>query len=374
MKINWLIVGAGFAGCVLAERIATQLDQKVLVVERRDHIGGNAHDYYDEHGILVHKYGPHIFHTNLKKVWSYLSQFTDWRPYYHQVLAVVEGKKVPVPFNLNSLRFLFPPRHASNLEQKLIAHYGFQAKVPILQLLEAEDSDLKFVGKYVYDNVYIGYTLKQWEAKPEDLDPSVTARVPVYISRDDRYFQDAYQAIPKHGYTEMFRRMLQHPNIKVLLNTDYQEVAEEVEYDRMIYTGAIDEFFGYTYGELPYRSLWFEFECHHKEFYQEVAQVNYPNEYAFTRVTEFKHMTGQISSNTTVTFEYPQTFIRGINDRYYPVPSEVQFKRYNLYREDAQKLNGRVIFIGRLADYKYYNMDEAISRALFIFERGFANG
>lgn len=253
MKVDWLIVGAGFTGAVLAERIASQLDQKVLVVEKRNHIGGNAYDYYNEHGVLVHKYGPHIFHTNSKKVWDYLSQFTEWRPYYHRVLASVEGKLVPVPFNLNSLYALFPPKYAERLEEKLICTYGFGVKVPILKMKEAKDEELRFLADYIYKNIFYGYTIKQWELTPEELDPSVTGRVPVYISRDDRYFQDTYQAMPKQGYTAMFGRILSHKNIKVLLNTDYREIVREICFNRMIYTGPIDVYFDYMHGSLPYR-------------------------------------------------------------------------------------------------------------------------
>ncbi|MCS7194988.1 MAG: UDP-galactopyranose mutase, partial [Meiothermus sp.] len=299
MKVDWLVVGAGFTGAVLAERIASQLDQKVLVVDRRDHIGGNAYDYYDEHGVLVHKYGPHIFHTNSRKVWNYLSQFTEWRPYYHRVLASVEGRLVPVPFNLNSLYALFPPRYAERLEEKLIYTYGFGVKIPILKMREAEDSDLRFLADYIYKNIFYGYTLKQWELKPEELDPSVTGRVPVYISRDDRYFQDTYQAMPKHGYTTMFANILRHKNIKVLLNTDYREVVEDIKYARMVYTGPIDAFFDYMHGKLPYRSLRFDFMYEEIEQFQPVGQVNYPNEHSFTRLTEFKHLTGQKHVGTT---------------------------------------------------------------------------
>src|SRR5215212_6836688 len=258
MKVDWLIVGAGFTGLVLAERIASQLDQKVLVVERRNHIGGNAYDYYDDNGILVHRYGPHIFHTNSKKVWNFLSQFTEWRPYYHRVLALVDGRKVPVPFNLNSLYAVFPPKYASTLEDLLLEHYGFGAKIPILKLRQAASGELRFLADYNYEKVFYGYNLKQWGLKPEELNPSVTGRVPVHISRDDRYFQDTYQAMPKLGYTEMFRRMLKQENVRVLLNTDYQDIVNDVKFGRMIYTGPIDAYFDYTYGPLPYRSLRWE--------------------------------------------------------------------------------------------------------------------
>ncbi len=248
MKVDWLIVGAGFTGAVLAERIASQLNQKVLVVDSRDHIGGNAYDYYDEHGILVHKYGAHIFHTNSEKIWTYLSAFTSWRPYFHQVQAAIDGKLVPVPFNLNTLDALFPRSMAEGLERSLVERYGFGAKVPILKMMEEEGAGLKELARYIYKNVFHDYTVKQWALKPEELDPSVTGRVPVFVSRDDRYFQDTYQGIPKHGYTELFRRLLAHPNIHLLLKTDHREAVAGIKFDRMVFTGPIDQYFDYCYG------------------------------------------------------------------------------------------------------------------------------
>ena len=374
MKFDWLIVGAGYSACVLAERIASQLGQRVLIIERRDHIGGNAYDYFNEHGILVHKYGPHIFHTKSKKVWDYLSQFTEWRLYFHHVLGVVDGKKVPIPFNLNSLYALFPPRYAEKLEGLLLEHYGFGVKIPILKLRESASGDLSFLADYIYENVFYRYTTKQWELKPEELDRAVTGRVPVYISRDDRYFQDPYQAMPKHGYTEMFRRMLAQPNIKVLLNTDYREIINDVKFNRMIYTGPIDTFFDYMYGELPYRSLRFQFETLDQQYYQEVGTVNYPNEYDITRITEQKYLSGQTLPKTTLVMEYPQPYVPGKNDPYYPIPREENRERYDLYLKESQELKGTVIFAGRLAEYKYYDMDQAALRALGLFEKEVVQG
>ena len=367
MHVDYLIIGAGFTGAVLAERIAKELDKRVLVVDRRRHIGGNAYDYYDEHGVLVHKYGPHIFHTNSKKVWDYLSQFPEWRPYYHRVRAVVEGIEVPVPFNLNSVRLLFPPRLAERLEEKLVQAFGYGARVPILRLREVEDAELRFLADYVYKYVFEGYTLKQWGLRPEELDPSVTGRVPVLVSRDDRYFQDTYQAMPKHGYTALFQRMLSHPNIKVLLGADWKEIESGVKFDRLIFTGPIDEFFGYIHGRLPYRSLRFEFLHYAMAQYQSVGQMNYPNEQSFTRITEFKHLTGQEHLGTTVAVEYPQDYVPGENEPYYPVPREENRERYTLYTKEATKLK-TVLFVGRLADYRYYNMDQVVARALKLFE------
>ena len=369
MKLDWLIVGSGYSACVLAERIANELGQKVLLVEKRNHIGGNAYDHYNEHGILVHKYGPHIFHTKSKKVWDYLSQFTEWRPYYHHVLGVVEGKKVPIPFNLNSLYALFPPHYAEKLEDLLLENFGFGVKVPILKLRESAVGELKFLANYIYDNVFYRYTVKQWNLKPEELDRAVTGRVPVYISRDNRYFQDPYQAMPKHGYTEMFNRMLDHPNIKILLNTDYREVINDIKFNRMVYTGPIDTFFDYSHGELPYRSLRFQFDTLDQEWYQEVGTVNYPNEYDITRITEQKHLSGQTLPKSTLVMEYPQAYVPGENDPYYPIPREENRMKYDLYLKEVEKLNGSVIFAGRLAEYKYYDMDQATLRALSLFEK-----
>ena len=367
MKTNWLIVGAGFTGAVLAERIASQLNQKVLIIDQRDHIGGNAYDYYDEHGVLIHKYGAHIFHANSPRIWEYVSQFTSWRPYFHEVQAQVEGKLVPVPFNLNSLHALFPRTMAERLEQRLIERFGFGTKVPILKMLEDDDNELKELAKYVYRNVFESYTLKQWGLKPEELDSSVTGRVPIYVSRDNRYFQDTFQGIPRQGYTEMFRRMLSHPNIQILLKANHADVSQHVKFDRMIFTGAIDEYFNYIHGPLPYRSLRFDLRHELVNQFQAVSVVNYPNEYQFTRVLEYKQFSGQNLPGTTLAYEYPEAYEPGVNTPYYPIPREQNREKYSLYQREAEKLNGSVIFAGRLADYKYYNMDQAVGRALKVF-------
>jgi UDP-galactopyranose mutase len=369
MKVDWLIVGAGFTGLVLAERIASQLDKKVLVVEQRAHIGGNAYDHYDDNGILVHRYGPHLFHTNSEKVWRYLSRFTEWHPYEHRVLALVDGKKVPVPFNLDSLYAVFAPGYASKLEELLLEHYGYGSRVPILKLRRETSGELHSLAEFIYEKIFYGYNLKQWGLTPEELGPGVTGRVPVQISRDDRYFQDRFQAVPKHGYTRMLQRLANHPRIEVLLNTAYREVEGEVEFDGMVYTGLIDEFFDYMHGELPYRSLHFEFRHHAVDTYQEVAQINFPDEQPYTRISEYKHITGQCAPGTTVSIEYPQAYRREQNLPYYPIPREENRKRYNLYLSEAEDLDSRVIFAGRLADYKYYNMDQAVARALGVFEK-----
>lgn len=374
MKFDWLIVGAGFTGATVAERIASQLDKKVLVIDRRDHIGGNAYDRYDDNGILLSQYGPHIFHTSSKKVWDYLSAFTEWRPYVHKVLASIDGHLVPLPFNLTSLHTLFPASQASRLEALLVEHFGLGSQVPVLRFMQSTEPELKQLAEFVYEKVFHGYTLKQWELRPDQLDPGVTGRVPVQVSRDDRYFQDTYQATPTHGYTELFRRMLDHPNITVRLDADFREVAAEIEYERMVYTGEIDSFFNYCHGELPYRSLRFEFRVLDQEWHQPVATVNYPNEFDYTRITEQKWITGQQNPKTALVVEYPMRHVPGQTEPYYPVPRDDNRERYALYAKEAARLDGKVLFAGRLADYKYYNMDQAVARALSLFEKTIAPG
>lgn len=367
MTFDWLIVGAGYAGSVMAERIASVRNQSVLLIDRRAHIAGNAYDALDEHGVLIHRYGPHVFHTNSLRVWEYLSQFTEWRPYQHRALGLVEGQLIPVPFNLQSLRQLWPPEAAAALQARLIAEYGMDVKVPILRMLEHPDPEIQHLARFIYDNVFAGYTRKQWDLEPEQLDPSVMARVPVHVSEDDRYFQDRFQALPRDGYTAMFQRMLSHPNIQVRLNTDYRRLPAGLEWRRMIYTGPVDEFFGHRHGRLPYRSLRFEFPHHPVDRHQPCGQVNYPNTEVFTRVSEFKHMTGQEVAGTTLAVEYPQPHEPGRNEPYYPVPRPESAAIYEKYQAEVAALAGSTIFVGRLADYRYYNMDQVVARALKVF-------
>jgi len=369
MQTDWLIIGAGLTGTTLAERIASQRDERVVIADQRDHVGGNAYDEYNEHGVLTHRYGPHIFHTNDREVFDYLSLFTAWRPYQHKVLGMVEGRLVPLPFNINSLEALFTSSMATKFSDKLIAAYGFGARVPILKLREAEDADLKFLADYVYRNVFENYTKKQWGMAPEALSPSVTARVPILVSRDDRYFQDEYQAMPREGYTKMVRRMLTHPNIRILLNTSWQEVKDEISYKYLVFTGPIDEFFELKHGALPYRSLRFDVETLTTERFQEAAVVNYPNDYSYTRITEQKWLTGQSHPQTSVLFEYSQEHVHGETDPYYPIPTDANRAQFGFYEDEVTQLGGKVIFAGRLADYQYYNMDQAVARALAIFRR-----
>jgi len=375
--IDYIIIGAGISGAVLAERIATQLDKKVLLVDRRDHIGGNCYDEKNESNIRIHKYGPHLFHTNNKEAVGYLSQFTKWEVYNHKVLAYIDGKTVSIPFNFNTIHDAFPPKLAEKLETKLLEAYDYNSKIPILELKKSTDKDLQFLADYIYEKIFVNYTAKQWGMKPEEMDGAVTARVPVFIGRDDRYFNDTYQQLPKHGYTALFRKMISHPNIKLMLNTDYKETCELKEgkfhlfgsaFDgEVIYTGQIDEFFDFKFGELPYRSVHMEFETLSQKQYQEAATVNYPNQYDFTRITEFKLIHPINTEKTTILKEYPQAYQRGINTPYYPMFTEEDTIKYDRYAKEAEKIPN-LLLVGRLAEYKYYDMDDIVARALEVFE------
>jgi UDP-galactopyranose mutase len=363
MPIDWTVVGAGFTGATFAERMASA-GQRVRILERRDHIAGNAYDENNKYGILVHRYGPHIFHTNSTAVWNYLSGFTEWRPYEHRVLGLIEEKLVPIPFNLNSLAALFSVADAGRIETALRARYGFGKKVPILKLLKSEDAEIRDFADYVYRSVFEQYTVKQWQLRPEELSPTVTARVPVSVSRDDRYFQDAYQAMPLHGYTEMFRRMLDHPNIEVVLGCEWKDADRKFSSKQVLFTGAIDEFMDYRFGPLPYRSLRFVEHTLERVQHQSVGTVNYPNKYDFTRITEQKIITGQQAPVTTLITEYPRPHEPGKTIAYYPVPRDENQLLYGKYAADARTEFPNVVFGGRLADYQYYNMDQACARAL----------
>ncbi len=368
-SVEWVIVGAGFTGSVLAERIASRLDQRVLVVERRSHIGGNAYDEPDEYGVLVHRYGPHIFHTNASRIWDYLSRFTEWRPYTHHVLGSIDGQLVPIPFNLNTLHALLPSQ-APELERRLLERFGPGARIPILEMRRSDAPDLRNLADFVYEKVFHGYTVKQWGLEPEELDPGVTARVPVVVSRDDRYFDDRHQAMPRDGYTPMFERILNHQNIEVVLGHSFAEMRDVHPAARIIYTGPIDEYFDYVYGPLPYRSLRFEFSNLGVERHQPVGTVNYPNHAQYTRITEQKHITGQYHPRTTLVTEFPQSHKPGKTEPYYPIPRSENRVLYERYESHARSTEGaRVLFAGRLADYRYYNMDQAVGRALSLFDK-----
>ena len=338
--------------------------QRVLVVERRAHLGGNAYDEHNDRGLLVHRYGPHIFHTNSPVVWNYLSRFTEWRLYEHRVLGSIQGQLVPIPFNLNSLSALFPGELASRIERGLVAECGFDKRIPILKLRESTQPELIELGEYVYRHVFEQYTIKQWGYRPEELDPGVTARVPILVSRDNRYFQDTYQAMPSRGYAAMFSRMLDHPNINILLNCDWKELTQEFSCAQILYTGEIDEFMSYRFGPLPYRSLRFDQCTLDISQYQPVGTINFPNSNEFTRITEQKHLTGQRSECTTIITEYPMLHEPGRTIAYYPIPRQENRLLHSKYVQAARKEFPNVVFGGRLADYQYYNMDQACARAL----------
>lgn len=358
---DYLIVGAGFAGSVLAERLAAGLGKRVLLLDRRPHIGGNAYDHYDDAGILVHRYGPHIFHTAAPRIVEYLSHFTQWRPYEHRVLARVDDKLVPIPINRTTLNRLY----GLDLDEAGAARFLAQRAEPVDPIRTSEDVVVSQVGRELYEKFFRGYTRKQWGLDPSQLDRSVTARVPTRTSDDDRYFSDQFQQMPLHGYTRMFENMLDHPHIHVMLNTDFADVRDEVRYRQLIYTGPIDEYFGYCYGRLPYRSLRFRHETVDQAQFQPVAVVNYPGEAEpHTRITEYKHLTGQHHPRTSITYEYPVAE----GDPYYPIPRPENAELFRRYQALANSTPD-VHFIGRLGSYRYYNMDQVVGQALALYKR-----
>ena len=357
---DWLIVGAGFAGSTLAERIASQRGERVLLIDRRDHVGGNAYDHLDEAGLLIHRYGPHIFHTNSDRIVQHLSQFTDWRPYEHRVLAKVDGQLVPIPINLDTVNKLY----GLDLTSEQLVDWFAERAEAVPEIRTSEDVVISAVGRELYEKFFRGYTRKQWGLDPSELDRSVTARVPTRTNRDDRYFGDTFQAMPLEGYTRMFERMLDHPNIEIRTGVEFDDVREAVSYRRLIYTGPVDEYFGFRFGKLPYRSLRFHHETVDQEWLQPVAVVNYPQTEDYTRVTEYKHLTGQEHPKTSVTFEYPSAE----GDPYYPIPRPENAELFKKYEALADATDG-VWFVGRLATYRYYNMDQIVGQALATFER-----
>jgi UDP-galactopyranose mutase len=357
---DYLIVGAGFAGSVLAERLARGSGKRVLLVDKRPHVGGNAFDHYDDDGILVHRYGPHIFHTNSREVFEYLSQFTEWRPYQHRVLASVDGQLVPIPINLDTINRLYN-LHLNSFEVEAFFSERAEKKE---RIRTSEDVIVSKVGRELYEKFFRGYTRKQWDLDPSELDASVTARIPVRTNRDDRYFTDTYQVMPLHGYTRMFEKMLDHPLIHIMIGTDYREIERFVPHAELIYTGPIDAYFDHCYGELPYRSLEFRFETRNVEVAQPAPVINYPNDHAYTRVTEFKYLTGQEHRKSSLVYEYP----RGTGDPYYPIPRPENAELYRKYEELARNTRN-VHFVGRLATYKYYNMDQVVAQALTLYAK-----
>jgi UDP-galactopyranose mutase len=358
---DYLIVGAGFAGSVLAERLAAGLGKRVLIIDRRPHIGGNAYDHYNDDGILIHRYGPHIFHTNAQRIVDYLSRFTQWRPYEHRVLAHVDDKLVPIPINLTTLNRLYD----LNLDPEDAAAFLASRAEPVEEIRTSEDVVINQVGHELYQKFFRGYTRKQWGLDPSQLDKSVTSRVPTRTNTDDRYFLDEFQQMPLHGYTRMFENMLDHPNIKIMLNADFAEIKRDISFKHLIYSGPIDEYFDYRYSKLPYRSLAFQHETVDTEQFQPVAVVNYPDEaISYTRITEYKHLTGQTHPRTALTYEFP----RGEGDPYYPVPRAENAELYKQYQALAEATPD-VTFVGRLGTYRYYNMDQVVGQALAIFNR-----
>jgi UDP-galactopyranose mutase len=357
---DYLIVGAGYAGSVLAERLARVAGKRVLVCDRRPHIAGNAYDHYNDAGVLVHKYGPHIFHTNSREVFEYLSQFTEWRQYEHRVLASVDGQLLPIPINLDTINQYY----GLNLTSFQVEEFLNSVAEKREQIRTSEDVVVNRVGRELYEKFFRNYTRKQWGLDPSELDASVTARVPIRTNRDNRYFADSYQAMPLHGYTRMFENMLDHPNIKIMLNTDYRDIERIIPYKEMIYTGPVDEYFDFRHGKLPYRSLEFKHETKDMEVYQSAPVVNYPNDNLYTRITEFKYLTGQEHSKTSIVYEYP----RAEGDPYYPVPRPENAELYAKYKTLADETPG-VHFVGRLATYKYYNMDQVVAQALTTYKK-----
>lgn len=370
---DYIIIGSGFAGAVVAQKMAEK-GKKVLILEKRDHIGGNCYDENDEHGILIHKYGPHIFHTNSKEVYDYLSKYTKWYDYSHEVVANLNGNFIPVPFNLNTLKIVYGEEKAQKLREKLIDQYGYGTRVPILKLRENTDEDIRAIADFVYENIFLKYTMKQWGQTPEQIDPAVTGRVPVLISEDNRYFQDKYQGMPLEGFTLLFKNMLSQEGITVRLNTDAKQVLsfkedgiyfEDDKFEgKIVYTGPIDELFDCKYGRLPYRTLRFDMTYLAEEDYQPKAVVNYTVSEDFTRITEFKKLTGQKAEGTTIMEEYPLAYTGKAGEiPYYAISSEDNINMYNKYVELIKKYDNMYL-LGRLAEYKYYNIDGIVEKAL----------
>ncbi len=360
-----LVVGAGISGAVVARLIAEKLGEHVLIIDRKDHIAGNCFDYKDKNGITIQKYGSHIFHTNNSEVWNFLKRFADFNTYMHRVVAVIDGVETTIPFNLNTLYDVFPKSMASKFERKLLEKFQYGTKVPILEFQKFDDEDLNFLGKFIYEKVFLNYTIKQWGLKPDSVDSAVTARVPVMIGNDNRYFQDRFQGIPLGGYTKMIEKMLFHPNIEILMGTDFSEM-KDMAFKRIFYTGSIDEFFDYKLGMLPYRSVSFKFQEFDRLYYQRNSVVNYPDNYDFTRVHEYKYFLGEMSEKTVIAKEYSEEFKLGENERYYPIENAQNSKLYDEYKTLARDL-GNIYFLGRLGDYKYYDMDKAVARAFECF-------
>lgn len=379
MSFQAIVVGAGLSGAVMAERMASQLGWKVLVLEQRPHLGGNCYDEYDAAGVLIHRYGPHLFHTDKQHVWDYLSQFTEWHPYEHRVLSKIDGQLLPIPFNLTSIERCFPAEKAQAMITALVARFGDGARIPILNLKQESEPLLAELAEFIYQRAFVNYTCKQWGVTPESISPEVTARVPVVVSRDDRYFTDPWQAVPVDGYTAMFNRMLSNPLIELRLSTpmakhiqlDWQQNAILLDGEPflgpLIYTGMLDQLVPDEEIRLPYRSLRFEHQHLSQTQFQPVTTVNYPNEEEFTRITEFKHLTGQQHSGTSIVYEYPCTYEseKGL-EPYYPIFTEQAQHHYKLCHQQLTCFP-QIEALGRLAEYRYFDMDDAVDNALSCF-------
>ncbi len=361
MTYDYLIVGAGFAGSVAAERLASA-GKKIIVVEKRNHIGGNAYDEYDERGILVHRYGPHIFHTNSKRVFDYLSRFTEWRFYEHRVLAKLNDELYPIPINRTTLNKLYDKNFQTDED---VQKFYDSVKKKIYPITNSEEKIVSQVGEDLFEKFFKHYTRKQWGIEAKELSPSVLGRIPVRTNADDRYFTDKYQFMPKEGYAKMFEKMLSHKNIDVMLNTDYKTVVDKIKFDKMIYTGAIDYFFDYKFGKLPYRSIRFEYKYFELEYYQPVSQVNHvENNVEYTRVVEHKRLSRNNAKGTTVSFE----FANKDDEPFYPIPTKANETLFKKYKEKAEELPN-VLFCGRLAEYRYYNMDQVVINTLTLMDK-----
>jgi len=363
-KFDVIVIGAGISGAVLAERYANVLNKKVLIIEKREHIGGNCYDFYNQDGLLVPKYGPHFFHTSFEDVWEYVSRFTEWHPYEHRVLSCVDGRLVPIPVNIKTVNQLFNLNIQSEMEMK---KWLAEKTEKIADPINSEESALARVGRDLYEKMFKNYTKKQWDVWPIELEASVMNRIPVRTNFDDRYFIDKYQAMPKEGYTKLFERLLSNPNIEIRLNTDFFDIRNDLRgYEKLFFTGPIDRYFEYEGGGLQYRSLRFTHETINKEYFQSMAQINYPNDHEFTRITEPKHATGQKHKKTTIIKEYPTWE----GEPYYPVPSSKNLILFEKYKKESEELEKKgIYFIGRLANYKYFNMDQAFKNALDTFTR-----
>lgn len=368
-KVKNLVVGCGLSGATIARKVAEELGEDVLIIDAKDHLAGNSYDYRNADNIMIHRYGSHIFHTSHEDVWAWVRRFASFNSYMHKVVALIDGVETTIPFNLRTLGDVFPPGLAARFEEKLLNRFAYGTQVPISEFRQQDDPDLKFLADYVYEKIFCHYTAKQWGALPDaDGMSRVTARVPVRISCDERYFRDKYQGIPLEGYTELVRRMLDHPNIEVRLNTPYCKA--QMPCERLFYSGSIDEYFDYCYGVLPYRSVRFEQETHAAPFYQRNAVVNYPLNYDFTRIHEFKYYLNDASDCTVIAKEYSEPFVLGRNERFYPLPHSDAAALYARYLEDAARLP-HIHFLGRLGSYRYLDMDKAIHAALELFEQVF---